>query len=248
MRVLIVDDEPLACERIRTLLASESGIELAGECHDGVAAVRAIRELRPDVVFLDVQMPEMNGFQVLEQFEIAALPVVIFVTAFDHYAIKAFEVCALDYLLKPFDRDRFSKALTRVRTELERRSTSDFSVRLRAVLEDWQQHRKPYLERLVIRSGGRVLFLRVDELDWVEAAGNYVRLHVGQEEYLHRETMSRLEAVLDPARFARIHRSSIVNVDQVKELHPLFRGDYIVILRDGRRLTLSKAYRDRLRV
>jgi two-component system LytT family response regulator len=247
MRVLIIDDELLACERIRTLLADEPGIEILGECHDGQSAVTAIRDLAPELVFLDVQMPEMDGFAVLQQFEPDRLPVVIFVTAFDQYAIKAFEVCALDYLLKPFDRDRFSKALSRGRGEHERRSASDLSARLRSVLDEWKG-RKPRLDRLVIRSGGRVFFLRVDELDWVEAAGNYVRLHAGREEYLYRETMSRLEASLDPEKFARIHRSAMVNVERVKELHPLFRGDYAVILRDGRKLTLSKAYRDRLKV
>jgi|HubBroStandDraft_4_1064222.scaffolds.fasta_scaffold225273_2 two-component system LytT family response regulator len=247
MRVLIIDDEPLACERIRTLLADEPGIEILGECHDGRSAFTAIRSLAPDLVFLDVQMPEMDGFAVLEQIAADAMPVVIFVTAFDQYAIKAFEVCALDYLLKPFDRDRFSKALSRGKVEFERRSDGDLSARLRSVLDEWKG-RKPCLDRLVIRSGGRVFFLRVDELDWVEAAGNYVRLHAGREEYLYRETMSRLEASLDPEKFARIHRSVIVNVERVKELHPLFRGDYAVILRDGRKLTLSKAYRDRLRV
>lgn len=247
MRVLIIDDEPLACERIRTLLAGEPGIEILGECHDGKSAVIAIQSLTPDLVFLDVQMPEMDGFAVLENLRSGTMPVVIFVTAFDQYAIKAFEVCALDYLLKPFDRDRFSKALSRGREEHDRRSVSDLSERLRSVL-DGLKGRKTWLDRLVIRSGGRVFFLRVDELDWVEAAGNYVRLHAGREEYLYRETMSRLEGTLDPEKFARIHRSAMVNVERVKELHPLFRGDYAVILRDGRKLTLSKAYRDRLHV
>ncbi len=247
MRVLIVDDEPLACERIRTLLAAEPGIEIAGECHDGRSAVKAISGIAPDLVFLDVQMPEMDGFAVLDQISSEAMPAVIFVTAFDQYAIKAFEVFALDYLLKPFDRERFAKALARGRVECERRSATDLSARLRSVLDEWKQ-RKPHLDRLVIRSSGRVFFLRVDELDWVESAGNYVRLHAGREEYLYRETMSRLEALLDPEKFARIHRSTIVNLERVKELHPQFRGDYAVILRDGRKLTLSKAYRDRLRV
>jgi len=190
--------------------------------------------------------PRATGGRI-EELRVDAMPVVIFVTAFDQYAIKAFEVCALDYLLKPFDRDRFSKALARGKVEFERRSAGDLSARLRSVLDEWKG-RKPCLDRLVIRSGGRVFFLRVDELDWVEAAGNYVRLHTGREEYLYRETMSRLEASLDPEKFARIHRSVMVNVERVKELHPLFRGDFTVVLRDGRKLTLSKAYRDRLRV
>jgi two-component system, LytTR family, response regulator len=245
MRVLIVDDEPLACERLRTLLKAERDIELMGEFHDGRSAAEAIRTLSPDLVFLDVQMPEMDGFAMLDS--LPTPPAVIFVTAFDQFAIRAFEVCALDYLLKPFDRERFAKALARGRAECERRSTSDLGARLQSLLTELQG-RKQYLDRLVIRAGGRVLFLRVDELDWIESAGNYVKLHAGADEYLYRETMSRMEATLDPGRFARIHRSTIVNVERVKELHPMFRGDYAVILRDGRQLTLAKAYRDRLKV
>jgi len=247
MRILIVDDEPLACERIRTLLATEPDIEIVGECHDGSSAVSAIASLSPELVFLDVQMPEMDGFTVLQNIAPGRMPAVIFVTAFDQYAIRAFEVCALDYLLKPFDRERFSRALARARVEHLRRGAGDIERRLQSALEEWNTSRK-FLDRLVIRSGGRVFFLRVEELDWIEAAGNYVRLHAGAEEHLYRETMARLESSLDPEKFARIHRSAIVNVDRVKELHPLFRGDYTVILRDGRELTLSKTYRDRLRL
>ncbi len=247
MRILIVDDEPLACERIRTLLATEPDIEIVGECHDGGSAVSAIASLSPELVFLDVQMPEMDGFTVLQNIAPGRMPAVIFVTAFDQYAIRAFEVCALDYLLKPFDRERFSRALARARVEHLRRGAGDIERRLQSALEEWNTRRK-FLDRLVIRSGGRVFFLRVEELDWIEAAGNYVRLHAGAEEHLYRETMARLESSLDPEKFARIHRSAIVNVDRVKELHPLFRGDYTVILRDGRELTLSKTYRDRLRL
>jgi two-component system LytT family response regulator len=245
MRVLIADDEPLACERLRTLLASERDITIVAECHDGSAAVAAIKDLGPDLVFLDVQMPEMDGFAVLEA--LREPPVVIFVTAFDRFAIRAFEVRALDYLLKPFDRERFGKALGRARAEYERRSASDLGARMQSLLAELRG-RKQHLDRIVARAGGRVLFLRVEELDWIEAAGNYVRLHSGAEEYLYRETLSRMEAALDPARFARIHRSSIVNVERIKELHPLFRGDYTVVLRDGRELTLSKSYRERLKV
>jgi two-component system LytT family response regulator len=238
MRVLIVDDEPLACERLRTLLSGEPDIEIAGECHDGASALAAIRRLAPDLVFLDVQMPEMDGFAVLRALD--RMPAVIFVTAFDQFAIQAFEVHALDYLLKPFDRERFQKALARARR-------GDLDARLRGLIEELRG-RKQYTDRLVVRSGGRVLFLRVEELDYIESAGNYVRLHSGSEQYLYRETMARLESSLDPAKFARIHRSTIVNVDRVKELHPMFRGDYAVVLRDGRELTLAKSYRDRLKV
>jgi two-component system, LytTR family, response regulator len=228
MRVLIVDDELLACERIRTLLAGQSAIEIAGECHDGRTAVAQIATLLPDLVFLDVQMPEMDGFAVLEalraRLDAAQMPVLIFVTAYDQYAIRAFDVCALDYLLKPFDRERFGQALARGRAEHQRRGASDIQVRLLSALDEWKS-RKKYPERLVIRSGGRVLFLQVDEIDWIEAAGNYMRVHVAKEEYLYRETMSQMEHMLDPERFARIHRSSIVNVNRLKELRPMFRGD-----------------------
>ena len=245
MKVLIVDDEPLACERLRTILSNEAGIEVVGERHDGKSAVEAIRKLAPDLVFLDVQMPEMDGFAVLEQLDPAHMPVIIFVTAFDQYAIKAFEVAALDYLLKPFDRERFANALARGRVEYERRGPNGVHARLLSALSEWKQ-RKQHVERLVIRSGGRVFFLRADEVDCIEAAGNYVRLHAGKDEYLHRETMANIEKALDPERFARVHRSWIVNVDRVKVLEPMFRGDYMVVLRNGRRVTMSKAYRDRL--
>jgi two-component system LytT family response regulator len=250
MQVLIVDDEPLACERIRTLLADAPDVTIAGEYHDGRTAAAAIRKLAPDIVFLDVQMPEMDGFQVLQSLALqnldaASLPVIVFVTAFDQYAIKAFDVCALDYLLKPFDRERFQQALERGRTELARRATGHLDQRLRGALEAWQK-REQYTSRLVIKSGGRVFFLRVQEIDWIEACGNYVQLHAGGQKHLHRETMARMEAALDPALFARIHRSTIVNVERIKELQPLFRGDYTVILRGGQELTLGRAYRARL--
>jgi len=247
VKVLIVDDEPLARERIRTLLAGRKDVTIAGECRDGRSAVRAIRELRPDLVFLDVQMPEMDGFAVLEELGQEALPAVIFVTAFDQYAIRAFEVCALDYLLKPFDPERFGRALDRARAEYERREGGTLREQIGAALAEWKQ-RKKYVDRLVVRAGGRVCFVKLDELDWVEAAGNYVRLRAGKEEYLYRETISQLESELPPEKFARIHRSRIVNVDRVKELHPLFHGDYAVVLKDGQQFTLSKTYRGRLRV
>jgi two-component system LytT family response regulator len=247
VKVLIVDDEPLARERIRTLLAARKDVTILGECGDGRSAARAIREMSPDLVFLDVQMPEMDGFAVLEELGQEALPAVIFVTAFDQYAIRAFEVCALDYLLKPFDPERFGRALDRARMENERREGGALREQIGAALAEWKQRSK-YVDRLVVRTGGRVCFVRLDELDWVEAAGNYVRLRAGREEYLYRETISQLETRLPPEKFARIHRSRIVNVDRVKELHPLFHGDYAVILKDGQQFTLSKTYRGRLRV
>ena len=247
IRALIADDEPLARERIRTLLAREADIEVVAECADGKEAVRAIQTLTPDLVFLDIQMPELSGFEVLRKLDASAAPAIIFVTAYDQYALQAFEVCALDYLMKPFDAERFYKALERGREQIRRLRSGEVNERLLALLEDLERGRK-YLERLVIRTGGRVFFLRVDEIDWIEAAGNYVRLHIGAEEHLHRETMNGLEQKLDSSRFARIHRSTMVNLTRIKELQPWFRGDYVVILRDGRQLTLSRSYRSRLKV
>jgi len=245
IRTIVVDDEPLACERIRMLLDQESDIQIVSECRNGAAALRAIQQLKPDLVFLDVQMPELTGFEVLERLDPASTPTIIFVTAYDQYALKAFEVCALDYLLKPFDRDRFTRALNRARAELSRRKAGKVSEHVLQLLSELERGKK-YLEKLIVRTGGRVLFVRIDEIDWIEAAGNYVRLHLGKDEFLYRETMTKLEAQLNPERFARIHRSIIVNTDRIKELQPWFRGDYQVVLRDNRKLTLTRNYRSRL--
>lgn len=243
MRTLIVDDEPLARERIRTLLRDEPDIELIGECADGKEAVSAIQGKNPELLFLDVQMPEMDGFAVLEAVGPERVPAVVFVTAYDRYALRAFDVHALDYLLKPFDRERFHKALERARAQVgERGKLGD---RLLALLKDIKEEPKRP-ERFVIKSAGRVFFLRADEIDWVEAAGNYVQLHVGSTTHLMRETMGGLEARLDPEKFVRIHRSAIVQVDRLKEMRPAFHGDYIVILQDGTRLNLSRSYREKL--
>ena len=243
MRTLIVDDEPLARERIRTLLRDEPDIELIGECADGKEAVSAIQGKNPELLFLDVQMPEMDGFAVLEAVGPERVPAVVFVTAYDRYALRAFDVHALDYLLKPFDRERFHKALERARAQVgERGKLGD---RLLALLKDIKEEPKRP-ERFVIKSAGRVFFLRADEIDWVEAAGNYVQLHVGSTTHLMRETMGGLEARLDPEKFVRIHRSAIVQVDRLKEMRPAFHGDYIVILQDGTRLDLSRSYREKL--
>ena len=243
MRTLIVDDEPLARERIRTLLRDEPDIELIGECADGKEAVAAIQGKNPELLFLDVQMPEMDGFAVLEAVGPERVPAVVFVTAYDRYALRAFDVHALDYLLKPFDRERFQKALERARAQVgERGKLGD---RLLALLKDIKEEPK-HPQRFVIKSAGRVFFLRADEINWIEAAGNYVQLHVGSATHLMRETMGGLEARLDPEKFVRIHRSAIVQVDQLKEMQPAFHGDYIVILQDGTRLNLSRSYREKL--
>jgi|SRR5262245_3590477 len=244
IRTLIVDDEPLARERIVDMLVGDAEVEIIGECGDGLAAVAAIEAHKPELVFLDVQMPELDGFGVLEAID--QTPVIVFVTAYDQYALRAFEVHALDYLLKPFDRERFDKALRRAKHQIERERAGAAPQELVALLADLRSRPKP-LERLVIKSGGRVFFMRADEIDWIEAAANYVRLHAGKEAHLLRETITGLAAKLDPDKFLRIHRSIIVNLDRVKELQPWFHGDYVVILQDGTQLTSSRNYREELR-
>ena len=245
IRTLVVDDEPLARERVLSLLQQESDVEIVGECSDGTQAVSAIQEQSPDLVFLDVQMPGCDGFEVIRSIGADRMPTVVFVTAYDEYALQAFEVHALDYLLKPFGKDRFQQTLRHAREALERRRAGDLGRRLLALVQDIKPEPQR-VERLVVKSGGRVFFLRTDEIDWIEAAGNYVRLHLGTESHLFRETMNRMESRLDTRRFARIHRSRIVNTERIKELQPWFNGDYVVILRDGQRLTLSRGYREKL--
>jgi two-component system, LytTR family, response regulator len=245
IRTLVVDDEPMGRERVLSLLQQEDDVEVIGECSDGTQAIAAIQQHSPDLVFLDVQMPGANGFGVIDAVGADRMPNVIFVTAYDEYALKAFEYHALDYLLKPFNRDRFKETLKHARASLERRRAGDLGRRLLALVNDIKPD-APRLERLVVKSGGRVFFLRTDEIDWIEAAGNYVRLHLGEESHLFRETMNRMEGRLDSRRFVRIHRSRIVNTERIKELQPWFNGEYVVILRNGTRLTLSRGYRDRL--
>ena len=245
IRTMIVDDEELGRERVRMMLAEHPDIEVVAECSDGAEAVRTIERERPDLVFLDVQMPGMNGFEVLETLEGEPLPAVVFVTAHDDYALRAFDIHALDFLLKPFDNGRFEKTLERARVQVSQTRGTAVDSRILSLLEDLKSDRK-YPERLIVKSGGRVFFLRTEEIDWVEAAGNYVRLHARNESHLLRESMKNMEAKLDPRLFVRIHRSAIVNVDRIKELEPWFHGEYIVIMRDGTRLTSSRVFSDRL--
>jgi two-component system, LytTR family, response regulator len=245
IRTLIVDDEPLARERIRKLLQKEADIEIVGEYGDGREAVSAVNRDKPDLVFLDVQMPELDGFGVLDQLERQALPAIVFVTAYDKFALRAFEVHALDYLLKPFDRERFEKMLERVRTQIKGCQTAELGDRISELLADLKTGPKHH-DRLAIKSGGKVVFLKFDEVDWIEAADNYVNLHVGNESHLHRQTMAALEGKLPADKFMRISRSTIVNTERIKELQPLFHGEYAVILRNGTRLTLSRSHRQKL--
>jgi two-component system, LytTR family, response regulator len=241
----VADDEPLARERLRMLLAAEDWVDVIAECQSGAEAIAAIHKHRPDLVFLDVQMPGATGFDVIDAVGASHMPFVVFVTAYDQYALKAFDVHALDYLLKPFDRDRFQQTLARARQQIERQSHGELERRLLELVQGLhspQQH----LERFVVKSGGRVFFVRAEEIDWIEAAGNYVKLHVGSDVHLFRETMNALEAKLDSNVFYRIHRSHIVNIERVKELQPWFNGEYVVFLRSGTRLTLSRGYREKL--
>ena len=244
-RVLIVDDEPLARERIRTLLNEDSGFEVAGEAGDGATAAQAIRALNPDLVFLDVQMPGADGFDVIDTVGPDKMPFVVFVTAYDRYALKAFDVHALDYLLKPFDRDRFRQALARANQQLDKNGGANIERRLAAIVNDLRPT-KVKTDRFVVKSGGRIFFVRTSEIDWIEAAGNYVKLHVGNDSHLIRETMNAVEGKLSPEMFVRIHRCHIVNIEQVRELQPWFNGEYVVFLKNGTRLTLSRGYRERL--
>jgi two-component system, LytTR family, response regulator len=245
IKTVIVDDEPLARERLATLLSAEPDIELVGQCRDGEEAVTAIQDHTPDLMFLDVQMPGMTGFDVIEAVGTDRMPLVIFVTAYDQHALRAFQVRALDYILKPFDRERFSEALQRARRHIERDETGDLGRRLLALVKDLRKD-QPRSDRLVVKSGGRLFFLRMDEIDWIEAAGNYVRLHVGNTSHLLRETMNAIEGRLDPEKFFRIHRSRIVNMERIQEMQPWLNGEYAVVLRTGTRLTLSRGYREKL--
>ncbi|MEW6305400.1 MAG: LytTR family DNA-binding domain-containing protein [Verrucomicrobiota bacterium] len=245
IRALIIDDEPLARERLRGLLKDEPDIEVIGECRDGAEALREIQRQQPDLLFLDMEMPEMDGLTLLSRLEVNPFPVVVFVTAHAKFALKAFEVNALDYLLKPFDRSRFQKALARAREQLQLRKSGQLTAQMAELLAGVKEEGKP-LRRLAVKTGGRVVLVRVEEIDWIEATDNYVNLHCGEKSHLLRETMASLEGKLDPAMFLRISRSAIVNVDRVKEMQPLFHGEYAVILEDGTRLTLSRTYREKL--
>ena len=251
IRALIVDDERMARKRLRTLLAREADVAVVGECASGGAAVEAIRQLEPELVFLDVQMPEMNGLAVVRALGTGRLPIIVFVTAFDQYALQAFEVSALDYLTKPFDGDRFQATLGRVRRQLHlmrgAEGTADVELRRRlASLLSRFNAPAQTADRLMVKGGGRIIFLRADEVDWIEAAGNYARLHAGRETHLLHETLSSLVERLDPTRFARIHRSTVVNLDRIREIQPWFHGDAVAVLRDGTKLNVSRTYRQRL--
>jgi two-component system, LytTR family, response regulator len=244
IRALIVDDQLLAREVLRRMLRSETDIEIIATPANGREAVEAINRLRPDLVFLDVQMPELDGFGVMTQIDAARMPVVIFVTANQQFALKAFDVQALDYLLKPCTRDRFQLALQRAREEIQRKQAGELHQRISELIFKTPPRQA---ERITVKSAGKILFLRLDEIIWVEAADNYVKLHVGEATHQLRDTMAAVEARLPAERFVRISRSSIVNLDHLKELHPLCHGEYAVLLQNGTQLTLTRGYKDKLR-
>ena len=248
-RVLVVDDEPLARASVKHLLAQASGVTAVYECQGGREAVDFILRERPDLVFLDVQMPEVDGFDVLREVGVERMPPVIFVTAFDRYAVRAFEASALDYLLKPYGDQRFRDALERARQQRAQGRDRELLKHLSSLLE---QHRAPPpppapsrpsssapVERIAVKTGGKVLLIPVEELDWCEAEGNYVVLHAGARKPMLRETLAQVEQWLDPRRFVRVHRSLLVNVDRIRELEPDVDKGWVVVLRDGTRLRLS---------
>ena len=239
IRVLIVDDEPLGRRGVLRFLKNDPEIEVVAQCGDGESAVAAILSRNPDLVFLDVQMPEMDGFEVVRRVGPKRMPVTIFVTAFDHYAVRAFDANAIDYLLKPVGQERFERALVRAKERIAERSKEDVAERIVATLEQINRQDK-YLDRLPVSENGRILFVKAKEIDWIEANGNYVRLHVGAHTHEIRETLNNLERKLDPRDFLRIHRSTMVNVHLIKEIQPWFHGYHLVLLQNGQELRMSR--------
>jgi two-component system LytT family response regulator len=245
IRGMIVDDEPLARKRIRDLLAAAPDVQVVAECANGREAVKAIEAALPDMLFLDIQMPEVDGFEVLATIGVGRVPVVIFITSYDQFALKAFEAQALDYLMKPFDDLRFNTTLQRARARLGDRQRGDIDVRLSALLEEVRSQRG-YLKRLAVPVGNRNIFIPAREIDWIGAERNYIRVYAGGRGHLLRESLSHIETELDPAMFCRIHRSTIVNIDRIQSVETTFRGEYVVVLHDRTRLTAGRSYRDTL--
>jgi two-component system LytT family response regulator len=249
IRFGIADDEPLARERIESMLQGRKNYELVVSCADGPEAVAALRNHKLDLFFLDVRMPGLDGFQVLETLSGESVPLVVFVTAFDDYALRAFEVSALDYLLKPFDRSRFDTTLARVEERLASHRKGAMSTELKEFLATLHHHAgaSQYAERFPVKAGGDIYFIRAEDVDWIDSAGNYVVLHAAGKKHMIRETIKAVEARLDPRKFIRVHRSAIINVDKLRKLQPYFHGEYVVTLSDGTTLNSSRGYSDRLR-
>ena len=245
MRVIIADDESLARKKLRFMLAPESDVQVVAECQTGAETLHALAIYKPDLLLLDIRLPDLDGFEVLIQTPSTDLPLVIFTTAYDRHAVRAFEARALDYLLKPFDQERLHQALNRARTELLKANDREATRRIMDLLSESAGRQAPS-RRLIVKAGGRVVFLSFDEIDWVEAAANYVRLYVGKQVYVLRRGIGEIADRLDPLQFIRIHRSAIVNVHKIKELQPVNSGEYIVVLKDGRELSCSRGYRSGL--
>jgi two-component system LytT family response regulator len=258
IRTLIVDDEPLARSGVRLLLRRHEDVEVVGECGDGYEAVEAIQDLQPELLFLDVQMPGLDGFGVLEAVGSERVPAVVFVTAYDQYALRAFRVHAVDYLLKPVEKKPFQEALDRARSRIAGGRDDEVRRRLVALLQEYRPAPEEplggpatpgrFLQRLMVKEHGRVFFLKTEAIDWFEAADNYIRIHTGGKTHLIRGTMTELEQRLDPERFVRIHRRTIVNLERIRVIHPYFKGEYMVVLTTGAELKLSRGYRDRVLV
>ncbi|MFM9915800.1 MAG: LytR/AlgR family response regulator transcription factor [Rhizobacter sp.] len=255
IRTVVVEDEPVSRDRLLALLSEEQDVEVVGACADGRSAATAIANTTPDLVFLDIQLPEMDGLTLARAFDADTRPAVVFVTAHDSYALPAFEIHALDYLLKPFSAQRFRSALAYAREHLAQRRATSIGRHILGLLPDVQATPAPPPvsstpvsagERLVVKSSGRIYFVKIADIDWCEAAGNYIRVHVGAQAHLIRETMNRLESQLEPRLFVRVHRSTIVNVDRIQELRSSFNGEHVVVLRSGTRLTMSRGYREAL--
>lgn len=243
LRVMLVDDEPLAREGLRELVAAEDGFEVCAEAGDGKAAVELIKAESPDIVLLDIQMPELDGFGVLAELPEQSRPVVVFVTAYEQYAVAAFEASAADYLLKPYDRERLRTALDKAAEQVHKRRRGEARDGIQDLLQALERRERRYLERFVVKRQGRIALVPVDDVEWIEAAGNYVYIHIGGAQHLIRDTLTHLEQELDPQAFVRIHRSAMVRLGAISELERLGSGDYLVRLQGGKELTLSRSFR-----
>lgn len=246
IRTLLVDDQSTGLAVLRDMLRHEADVDIVGTAASGRQAIETINRLAPDLVFLDVQMPELDGFEVVNQIQLSQMPIIIFVTGHDDYAVKAFETRALDYLVKPCKLARLRSAMDRVRQQIQDHRNGDIQQKLDSLMEDLKSNAK-HPDRLAVKSDGRIVFLKLSDIDMVEAADNYVKLYAGKETHMLRETLTALEEKLPPALFVRISRSTIVNIESVKELHPMFHGDYAVALHNGTRATLTRGYREQLR-
>jgi two-component system LytT family response regulator len=246
IQTIIVDDEPLARKFLREMLRDDPDVDIVAECGSGYEAIRAVKKLKPDLLFLDIQMPELDGFGVLQALELEHVPLVIFVTAYDQYAMRAFEVHALDYLLKPFDDHKFERAMVRAKAQIRGRENKRTDENMLGLLRDLKG-RSSYVERIPVKSSDRIILLRTEKIDWIESDDNYVKIHSGKSSHQVRETITNLERQLNPAKFLRIHRSTIVNIESIEALQPSLNGEYRVILNNGAQLTLSRRYRDKAR-